>query len=83
MRLEFSEHASDALLDRRIDRQWIERTVANPASRETDPSDPALERCYGPIQEREDRVLRLVANTRADPWRMVTVFFDHKRRGTR
>lgn len=83
MRLEFSEHANDALLDRKIEPEWVERTVATPASRENDPNDPALERFFGPVPEREDRVLRVVVNTQAESWRVVTVFFDHKRRGTR
>ena len=83
MRLEFSEHASDAVIARKIDLQWVERTIATPASREEDPNDPELERFFAPVPEREDRVLRVVVNTSVEPWRVVTVFFDHRRRGTR
>lgn len=79
MQLEFTRHAADAIHHRKIEREWVERTVAAPRSREDDPNDPALERFFGPVGARQDRVLRVVVNTAADPWRVVTVFFDHKR----
>ena len=60
--------------------EWVERVVAVPALRSPDPSDPAVERFFGRIAERDDRTLRVVVNTNVAPWRVVSVFFDRNMR---
>ena len=60
--------------------EWVERVAAEPALRTPDPNDPTVERFYGRIPEYDDRVLRVVVNTRVVPWRVVSVFFDRSMR---
>ena len=60
---------------------WVERTVARPSLRVRDPYDPELERFYGGIAEFGGRVLRVVVNTSAVRWRVVSVYFDRGARG--
>ena len=57
-----------------------ERVVAAPALRSPDPNDPAVERFFGRIAERDGRALRVVVNTNVAPWRVVSVFFDRNMR---
>lgn len=76
MELEYSQHAIDAMRERQIERSWVESVVASPMLRSNDPNDQDLERFYAPVQRNETRILRVVVNTSATPWRVVTVFFD-------
>ena len=64
-----------------IPSQWVESTLQEPALRTSDPNDAEVERFFRRISERGDRVLRVAVNTHADPWRVVSVFFDRNMRG--
>jgi hypothetical protein len=55
--------------------------LSRPARREADPGDCGLERFYAIIPERGERVLRVVVDTRATPWRVISVFFDRNMKG--
>ncbi|MYD35685.1 MAG: DUF4258 domain-containing protein [Dehalococcoidia bacterium] len=79
--LEFSHHAVTRMNLRKIPREWVERVIAQPVSRVQDPEDPVVELFLCPIPEFGDRVLLVAVNTRLVPWRVVTVFFDHRMRG--
>lgn len=79
--LEYTAHAIVAMAEREIPAEWIERVVSEPALRLPDPNDPELERFFGIIPEYGDRVLRVVVNTRAATWRIVSVFFDRNMKG--
>jgi hypothetical protein len=81
IKLEFTRHAVRVMGERKIPVEWIERAVAGPALRTPDPNDPQVERFFRRIPERGDRALRVVVNTRAAPWRVVSVYFDRKMRG--
>ena len=81
MRLEFSGHAVDVMLERRIPAEWVELTVAAPGLRVSDPTDPTVERFFRSIPEHGD-VLRVAINTRVVPWRVVSVLFDRSMRGS-
>ncbi len=83
MRLTYTEHARVIMAERAIVAAWVERVVTAPGFRTPDPNDPEVERFYGRVPERGGRVLRVAVNTRAKPWRVVTVFFDRKMRGER
>jgi hypothetical protein len=67
--------------ERDITTEWLERTLDSPALRESDPSDPNLERRYLSIPERDGRVLRVVIDANVVPVRVVSVFFDRGKRG--
>ena len=81
MRLRFTLHARQQMERRAIPWSWVERIVASPSHRVRDSDDSTVERFYGPIHERDGRVLRAAVNTSSDPWRVVTVFFDRGMRG--
>ena len=76
----FTQHAEDMLHERGIDRAWVEAAVRDPETLEPDPQRPGVFRAYRRIPERGDRVLRVVYTATGDSLRVLTVFFDRKRR---
>ncbi|MYB09107.1 MAG: DUF4258 domain-containing protein [Acidimicrobiia bacterium] len=81
MHLIYSLHAQHVMAERGISSEWVERAVATPERRARDPHDEAVERFYIRVPERSGRVLRVAVNTDADPWRVVSAFFDRSMRG--
>ena len=79
--LEYTRHAAHAMEERMISSDWVDAVVTAPSLRTSDPSDPEVERFFRRIPERGGRVLRVAVNTRAAPWRVVSVFFDRSMRG--
>ena len=79
--LNFTRHAVDAMAERMIPEEWVQRVVAKPALRISDPVDPEVERFFRGIPEHNNRVLRVAVNTHVAPWRVVSVFFDRNMRG--
>ncbi len=57
------------------------RVLERPFRVEPDPVDPELRHALAPIPEHGGRVLRVVYNPTASPWRVVTVYFDRRLRG--
>lgn len=78
MKITFGQHANDALIERRIAKDWVERTLAAPDSLEPDPNKPGRLRAFRAIEERDGRVLRVVYVPGEAP-HVVTVFFDRAR----
>jgi hypothetical protein len=71
-------HASNALAERGIDPSWVARVLAAPTRVDVDRSDPTLRHAFGPVPEREHRILRVVyrpGSERALP-SVVTAFLD-------
>ena len=64
------------MAERGILEAWVDLTVVEPALRGPDPDDPEIERFFRRIPDYGDRALRVAVNTRAAPWRVVSVFFD-------
>lgn len=79
--LNFTKHAIDAMAERMIPAEWVQSVVALPTLRVPDPIDPEVDRFYGSIPEKDDRVLRVAVNVNVAPWRVVSVFFDRNMRG--
>lgn len=75
-------HAVAALAERGIDFGWVDRVLRQPERTEPDRDDPSLRHALGRIEERDNRVLRVVYNHTTNPWRLVTVFFDRRLRNT-
>ena len=48
---------------------------------ESDAYDPSLMHALASIEERDQRVLRVVYNASVDPVRVVTAYFDRRQRG--
>ena len=67
--------------ERSIPAEWVELAVAGPALRTPDPNDGEVQRFFRSIPEQGDRALRVAVNTRVVPWRVVSVFFDRRKRG--
>jgi hypothetical protein len=76
--LRFTRHAEDAIVERGLDRTWIERTVRQPERSQTVPRRAGVERRFRSIPEFGGRVLR-VACFEAEI-RILTVFFDRAAR---
>ena len=81
MQFELTKHAQKALDEREIPVEWLERTLAKPELTLPDPDDAAVERRFRRIPEFGGRVLRVAVNTKVEPNRVVSVFFDRKMKG--
>jgi hypothetical protein len=64
------------LVERRIERAWVELTVHNPENVYTDPNRRNLRRAYRRIPERNGLWLRVVYEPVGEFTKIVTVFFD-------
>ena len=81
MNYELTQHAQDALRERGIPGEWMERVMVSPAKTEPDKADPGTVHHLGKIPEHGNRVLRVVINQQTSPIRIVTVYFDRKMKG--
>ena len=79
--LSFTKHARDAVQERKLDQDWIERTVRQPTWSVPDPKRPGVERRFRAIPEYGERILRVACLENADEVRILTVFFDRDARG--
>jgi hypothetical protein len=75
-----TEHARDALAKRRITVEWMEQVLVAPDWTERDSVDPDLEHRLGRIEAFGGRVLRVIVNANARPPRIVTTYFDRRRK---
>lgn len=57
-----THHAEDALVKRKIKKEWLERALASPQRIEPDATDSMLEHMLAVIFECENRVLRVIIN---------------------
>jgi hypothetical protein len=78
---QLTRHAEDALLKRKIEKEWLERVLAFPQRIEAGATDPMLEHRLAVISECDNRVLRVIINPHTNPIRVITLFFDRKIRG--
>jgi len=76
----FTRHAEDMLIERGIDRAWVETTIYEPESVDPDPAQPGVFRAYRRIAERGGRFLRVVYVPGDQNIRVLTAFFDRTRR---
>ena len=81
MELELSDHAAMRIAERKIPVEWVARVVEGPELRISDPVDLEIDLFFLRIQERDNRVLRVVVNTKVVPWRVVSVYFDRNMEG--
>ena len=76
----FTHHARQVISERGIEEAWVIRVLEAPELTQPEPDDSMLERCYGRIVERDNRVLRVVVNRHAVPLRIISAFFDRNMR---
>jgi hypothetical protein len=80
MRHDLTGHAKIVLEKRQIPLEWVEAVLRNPQEVEADDVDPTLKHFLREIPVFGNRVLRVVANESVDPPRIVTVYFDRRKR---
>jgi hypothetical protein len=78
---ELSTHAARRVTERRIELQWIEKTLAEPDQDIPDDLDPSVRHALKRIDETGSRVLRVVYNAHVQPVRVIPVHFDRRMRG--
>ena len=78
MKFELTKHA---LAEREIPMEWVEQTFSAPQLCLPDPDDAQVEQRFRKIPEFGNRVLRVAVNTKVEPNRIVSVFFDRKMKG--
>ena len=76
MKYELTQHAHRVASERGISSEWIKITLSQPELVLPDPGDRTIERYFRRIPEFGMRVLRVGANTKVEPVRVVSVFFD-------
>ncbi len=78
--LRFIKHAQDVIVERELDRSWIETTVREPDWSSLDPKRVGVERKFRIIAESGNRVLRVACVETEQEIRILTVFFDRDAR---
>jgi Domain of unknown function (DUF4258) len=79
-RVVYTYHALEKFQERRIALEWIDRTLDEPDVTEPDPTQPGAIRAFKAMAERDFRVLRVVYTDEGEDRRVITVFFDRRRR---
>ena len=72
----FTRHAEDVIVERKIDRSWVERTVRQPDWSHPDPYRAGVERRFRRIPEYGGRMLRVACTEAEYEIRILTIFFD-------
>jgi hypothetical protein len=78
--LVFTRHADDMIIERAINRAWIQATIDAPDSIEPDPKRPGVLLAFRKMSERGGRILRVAHVRTGTRVRVLTVFFDRARR---
>jgi hypothetical protein len=71
-----TDHGRKRCLQRKIELDWITKTLTYPARIESDKEDPDLTHALQIIPERGFRVLRVIFNETVEPITVVTAYFD-------
>jgi hypothetical protein len=74
--LVFTAHARQVMIERDLELEWVKRAVHEPEWREPDPADPAVERRFRSVPEREGRILRVACVESASEIRILSAFLD-------
>lgn len=74
--LVFTAHARQVMVERELDDDWVRRTTYEPEWRERDPVDPAIERRFRGVPERDGRILRVACVESETDIRIVSTFLD-------
>ena len=77
--IHLTRHAEQMLIERRIKRAWVERTISQPDIVESDPVRSHVVRAFKRIPEHGNRFLRVAYVRSGESVRVLTVFFDRNR----
>jgi hypothetical protein len=72
-------HAETVLVERSIDRRWVERTLHQPDLVESDTGRGTIN-AFRAIPEHGDRILRVTYVNEGSRIKVITAFFDRRRR---
>jgi len=75
----FTRHAETVVAERAIERRWVERTIREPNFVERDPTRGTVN-AFRSIPEHGGRILRVTYVNDGTRVRIITVFFDRRRR---
>jgi hypothetical protein len=78
---EFTVHAKQVILERKISTEWVFRALRSPVRFEQDSQNPELAHSLCAIPENGNRVLRVVYNSGVHPKKIITCYFDRKLKG--
>lgn len=76
----YTQHAETVLIERGLEKEWVERTVYGPDWRTSEPRDSSAERRFRSVPERQGRVLRVICVENAVEIRIISVFLDRRAR---
>ena len=76
-----TEHAQIQISRRKIKLSWVTLVLENPQRLEDHEEDDTVRYAFGSIDEFGGRVLKVVYNHSAEPWRVITAYFDRGMRG--
>jgi len=71
-----STHAEEAMVQRRVRRDWIDAAVTAPDRTEPDPGGGGVTRSFKAIPDFGGRILRVVHRPEGDDILVITAFFD-------
>lgn len=74
--LRLTKHAAEAIEQRDLALDWIDRTITASDFTDTDPHDPVLIRSFKAIDEAGGRVLRVLHRPEGNDILVITVHFD-------
>jgi hypothetical protein len=78
---EMTKHAAAVIAARKIEPEWIEAALANPARVQVDVVDAELEHRMAVIADYGHRVLRVVVKRDTEPAMVITAYFDRTMKG--
>ena len=81
--LRFTAHAERVMVQRDLDRSWIEAAIREPDWRDRDPRDVSVSRFFKQIPEREGRVLRVPCVETESEIRILSAYLDRGARQSR
>lgn len=76
MEINLTEHAKRRMNERGIEIDWILEVLQSPALVEPDPGDDGRFRAWGPVAQRDGRMLRVVYVPTQLGFRIISAFLD-------
>lgn len=74
--LRFMLHAVTVMSERKLEPEWVERTVREPDWVVVDPGDSEVTRFYRALPERGDRIMRVACVETAEEIRILSAYLD-------
>ena len=72
----YTYHLLQKLEERQLRIGWVDRVVNKPDWTMPDPNEPGAIRAFGPVPERDMRIMRVVYVPEGDDKRVITAFLD-------